>query len=457
MANIRNANAISNSISVSGQALLNAITQDTTIWDTTRIDYYYGSGAEIDWESNFRASYDGAPAGQPGSRFVDGSTPDATFAYLTQMEQGFDMIDSVVSISFQRNFTSAYAQDNAELVLFTSINIEQAGLEGFHQFPGTTHRGVNLPLVEDDWWSVGVFNSANGTMNTAPEVGGGEYLNWTLLHEVGHGLGLLHTHQEVAGQPALVAVGEAMDNERYSVMSYSGASTADAYGHAVSLMALDIAALQQQYGAESYATGNSTYTLTDAGTTALSVAEGAVTIGRAYFSIWDSGGNSDTITYGGANSVMINLNDATLDRVTSGDAAPAVAALQNTTFYGSLSTSTVAGINLQDEATNTNHTAGGFFSRVLTEANGTYSAIDGGFSIAYGAVIENAIGGEQDDALASGGEPGERGHGGRSLKGTTEAQRHRGNRPSPPPPLFIPAKAGIQSTPVFPGFPLSRE
>ena len=64
-----------------------------------------------------------------------------------------------------------------------------------------------------------------------------------------------------------------------------------------------------------------------------------------------------------------------------------------------VSTSTVAGINLQDEATNTNHTAGGFFSRVLTEANGTYSAIDGGFSIAYGAVIENAIGGEQDDAL----------------------------------------------------------
>ncbi|OZO45637.1 hypothetical protein CGU37_28395, partial [Pseudomonas fluorescens] len=103
----------------------------------------------------------------------------------------------------------------------------------------------------------------------------------------------------------------------------------------------------------------------------------------------------DTITYGNTdNSVLINLNAATLDRSgVASDAAPSITALQHTGMYGNLSTA------LQTENINPDYHAGGFFSRVLTEADGTYSGIDGGFAIAHGADIENATGGAQEDLL----------------------------------------------------------
>ena len=92
-----------------------------------------------------------------------------------------------------------------------------------------------------------------------PRNRGGEYLNWALLHEIGQGLGLLHPHDDnVAGFPALNSVGAGLNNERYTVMSYVDATNANTYGHAVTLMALGVAALKEQYGVDGYAEGNST-------------------------------------------------------------------------------------------------------------------------------------------------------------------------------------------------------
>jgi hypothetical protein len=140
----------------------------------------------------------------------------------------------------------------------------------------------------------------------------------------------------------------------------------------------------------------------DATSGALQLTENAIRIGRAYYSIYDVGTTDiDTINYitssgamGTANSVLINLNDATLDRTTvAPDIAKWIADLQSTTFYGQLSS------DLQVEITDANHFAGGFFSRVLTSSGGTYSALDGGYSIANGTIIDNATGGSKDDIL----------------------------------------------------------
>ncbi|MDO6799544.1 nidogen-like domain-containing protein [Shimia thalassica] len=379
MANTTTESAISNTISASGRSLLADITHDTVWFDVT-LQYYLGNGDVLAWDTEFRDAYLGDP-----DDYYSGS-PDAAYAYTTQTERAFEMIDSVIFTDFERVTNAATAQATADLVYVTSVNNDES-LEGFHQLPPGSTRAA------EDFWGFSTFTSDQASMNVAPEVGGGEYLNWTLIHEIGHGLGLLHPF---SGDPSVTraSVGAALDNERYTVMSYDGATDANAYGHAVTLMALDIAALQEQYFSETYAEGNSTYSLFDAQAEALRLNEGDMHIGRAYATIWDSGG-TDTLEYGSsANSVLINLNDATLDRsAVAADAAPSVTALQHTDFFSSLAA------NLRTEITDSNYNAGGFFSRVLTETDGTFSGIDGGFAIAHGVDIENAIGGQNEDLL----------------------------------------------------------
>ena len=374
MANVIAETAISGSIPSTGQALLADITSDY-LWSDSTLQYYLGDSNTLDFDAEFLLAY--------YTYYTAGTNPDVSYAYVDQTVRAFDMIDTVIATDFSRITNAATAQASADLVIVTSIYDE--GLEGFDQFPRSSSRGIN------DYWSFGTITSDLGYMNTAPELGGGEYLNWTLIHEIGHSMGLYHPFD---GGGTLGSVGSAMDNERYTVMSYDGSSTANAYGHAVTMMALDIAALQQQYGAETYAAGNSTYTLYDAGTQALRLDENNWDIGRAYASIWDSGG-TDTIDYGSnGNSVLINLNDATLDRSgVASDASEAITDLQQTQVYSSL------GWGLRTEIIDPNYHAGGFFSRVITLSGGTYSGGAGGFTIAHGAQIENAVGGANADIL----------------------------------------------------------
>ena len=134
----------------------------------------------------------------------------------------------------------------------------------------------------------------------------------------------------------------------------------------------NVAALQALYGAEAYAAGGSTYTLLNAKGGALSLGEGDVQIGRAYYCIWDSGGE-DAIDYRSAGkSVLINLNDATLD--TSGNSAELATLfdqIRATNFFSAMSKSLKAGIF--DEW----HNAGGFFSQVLNVKNDRFVGADG--------------------------------------------------------------------------------
>jgi Ca2+-binding RTX toxin-like protein len=356
--------------------LLNSITA-STIWDETSLQYYFGDDETLDLDSEFASDFLSTFTG----------TPDAVFAFATGARAAFTSIDAVSQIDFSETNDPTVADQ----VLVSTDNNSDSNIEGFFEFPGTSFHDEN-PTT--DSWSLGAFNSALDYMLVGPETGGGEYANWTIFHEIGHSLGLKHTHKETNGLPPLATIGKYMDNEKYSVMSYNGASSGTAYGHVVSMMALDVAALQALYGAEDYATGDSTYSLLNAQGGGLDLTEGDVSIGRAYYCIWDSGG-TDTIDYASSGqSVLINLNDATLD--TSGVAAEVksvISALKTSAFYKSMASA------LQQEIVDEWHHAGGFFSHVLTKASGAYKAIAGGFSIAHDAVIENATGGDVADLL----------------------------------------------------------
>lgn len=182
----------------------------------------------------------------------------------------------------------------------------------------------------------------------------------TLIHEFGHGMGLKHPHDNGGGGPIMRGVeGDTVGGYTtgdfglnagvFTTMSYNdgwrggpvGTSDSDNYGYQGTLMALDVAILQQKYGANtSFRTGDDVY-----------LVPGANVDGTMYAAIWDAGG-VDTIAAGQAQNVIIDLRAATLQYETGG---------------------------------------GGFVSY----AAGVY----GGYTIANGVLIENAVGGSGTDTI----------------------------------------------------------
>ncbi len=222
-----------------------------------------------------------------------------------------------------------------------------------------SYLGVFGPPATGDDAGVGIFNidgrGWDRTRGGGLEVGGYGFV--TLIHELGHGLGLAHPHDTGGGSSIFPGVIEPyastgwydLNQGVYTMMSYvdgwftapHGRSPSEDYGWIGSPMAFDIAVLQAKYGANlSHRTGNDIYVLPD---------ENAV--GTYYSCIWDAGG-WDTIVYRGSRDATINLNAATLEFAPGG---------------------------------------GGWIS---------YAAgIHGGFTIANGVVIEGARGGSGSDTI----------------------------------------------------------
>ncbi len=152
----------------------------------------------------------------------------------------------------------------------------------------------NVNVVAHAWYPTGSSVDGDVFLNTAfwgyeTNPNPGSIVYQTLLHEVGHALGLKHSFD---GSDTLTA---AEENNHYTVMSYTRIG-----GNAESMMMHDIAALQELYGVNtSYNTGNNSYTLRS---------------GDLY-TIWDAGG-VDTLNGAAINSDMIlRLADGSLSSV----------------------------------------------------------------------------------------------------------------------------------------------
>lgn len=172
----------------------------------------------------------------------------------------------------------------------------------------------------------------------------------TVIHELGHAMGLAHPHDGggTSSQfPGVSSSGQYGDNRQnqntFTVMSYLDAgadynpSSAVNYGFSVTPMAYDVAAIQHIYGASTaHNAGATTY--------ALPLTNGA------YTAIVDTGG-TDTLSYSGSGNTTLDLRAAT-----------------GTGAHG-----------------------GGYVSKT----DGVY----GGYTIAAGSVVENATGGDGDDVL----------------------------------------------------------
>ncbi len=287
--------------------------------------------------------------------FGSGSIPGWSYnaypfdsAELTAFTTAMSIIESVCNIDFvQTQYTSNYSyQSNIVFYCVDSYFFGDSGVLGMFEVPDGTYSS-----------NYGYFNwqgaswTLNGSYNLLP---GSDGFN-TIIHELGHGLGLAHPHDGGYGDNPTVFPG--VDNSGdtgdyglnqgiWTVMSYNsdwdsqpGAANYS-YGYGI-LGAFDIAALQAIYGVNTaYNTGSNTYYLPTANA-----------VGTGWFSLWDAGGVDAISNYGSSLSCSINLNHAAL-----------------------------SGAN-----------ASGHVSM--------NAGIAGGFTIANGVLIENAIGGLGNDTL----------------------------------------------------------
>ena len=240
--------------------------------------------------------------------------------------------------------------------------------------------------------------------------GNGGYGSTTLIHELGHAIGLSHPGAyNGAGATTYANQAEyAQDSRQYTIMSYwSASSTGGALinwdlfvnNYPETPMMHDVYTAQQKYGAEmSTRTGNTVYGFN-------STADKAVYdfSGDHHFpnvTIWDAGGK-DTLDFSGfVGGTVLNLNDGSFS--SGGGRVPTVAEVNQNAL--NLYYETGGFVGFIDQAYHDTVT-GIFLARA---ENGIL--VDWGYadveatqymniSIAYGAMIENAVGSNYRDII----------------------------------------------------------
>jgi len=245
----------------------------------------------------------------------------AAYKYaLAAYEKVADIVYLIVDSGY-----SALTQDNPT-VDFTFVT-----------YNGTPGPGVSLlgrmspPDTDNEGQSE--FNAADERW-TQDGLAPGGFSFTTLIHEMGHGHGLAHPHDNGGHSGVMHGVeaeGVAFDYTNgdydlnqsvYTMMSYEDgwqkspygqADTTDPFGWLKGLMAFDIAAIQDKYGVnEDTATGNDVYILEDSnhGTT-FDASNNITQFASGFESIWDAGG-TDEIRYVGTRDANIDLRPATL-------------------------------------------------------------------------------------------------------------------------------------------------
>ena len=291
-------------------------------WSSTPIQYYFGSGF-VPAADSLIGAFTGASWSAPQKA-----------AFVTALSEYSAVCDLT--------FTQATSASNADIVwwLAPQSAIGKTTL-GMHEVPDGSSPQIN-----------GYFNCQNPSWANLDV---GSYGFVTVIHELGHGMGLAHPHDGGSHSDATRFPGvrgawstgtNGLNQGIWTTMSYNSGWTNEPslshnYGYQGTPMAFDIAALQEIYGANtSTKTGNDVYSLPS-----------NLASGTYWSCLWDAGGNDTISNARSMKAATINLN-----------AAPLI------------------GPN-----------AGGYVSWI--------KGIPGGYTIAHDVLIENAVGGSGNDSL----------------------------------------------------------
>ena len=268
-------------------------------------------------------------AGNTLNYFLDSGGSAGAWNAIEQasIRAAFDSWSAVANI----NFVEVNSAANAQFIEQLNSNPGSPGSLGSHQKYFSNGNGVStigLNNQANGQYNVDGFGWDRGDPNGGLAIGGQGYL--TIVHEIGHGLGFDHTHSSasgsytdsggtfpgVTGNPQTDSGDNALNQDVFSVMSYvngvttkqlQGGASQDNYGFVAGPGAFDIATAQFLYGANTTQNGgDDVYTIPSTNG-----------VGTYYTTIWDTGGN-DTIQYGGADGVIIDLRPATLQNEDGG-------------------------------------------------------------------------------------------------------------------------------------------
>jgi len=265
------------------------ITRSNTSWSTG-----LGQAATVTYA--FRLSAANMPSDTDGfSQF--------SVAQINAAIQSFAAWSDVANITFTRVTDPGSQYSNNATILLGNYSSGQAGAAAFAYLPGGMPGATGASQLQGDVW-------VNSTLsyNAAPSLY--NYGTQTLLHEIGHAIGLSHPadYNASAGQNITYENHATYfeDSRQYTVMSYfSESKTGADFGgrYASAPLMDDIAAAQRLYGVNTTTrTGNNTYGFnSNAGQPWFSATGSSSPL---IFCVWDAGG-TDTFDFSGYTQAQV--------------------------------------------------------------------------------------------------------------------------------------------------------